>query len=270
MNKLINAYRFLNITSIDVSAGAIICACFFAKVMNVLVLPSAFIALGLTVWIIYTADHLLDAKRLTSTASTQRHRVHQRYFKIFSVLVFLALVADVLAVLMIRKPLFIAGLFLSLFIVLYLIAQRYLNLFKEFCGGILYTVGVTLPALIFGYTEIQLPVVLLIIQFLLTTWINLFLFSLFDKERDEQDNRISFATKMGTSATRTLILLLFVICVSLAIYQIIHFTSHAAVIVLLMDIILVVILLMKNKFAHEDRFRLLGDAVFLLPIFYLL
>jgi len=269
MNRLISAYRFLNVTSIDVTAGAIVCACFFAKAMNVLVRPSAFIALGLSVWIIYTVDHLLDAKKLTSTASTQRHRFHQRYFKIISVLVLLALVADVLAVLMIRKSLFIAGLFLSLLILFYMLAQRYLNLFKEFCGGILYTGGVTLPALIFGYAEVHLPVVLLIIQFLLTTWINLFLFSLFDKERDEQDNRISFATKMGAAATRTLILLLFVICASLAIYQIIHFNLRPAVIVLLMDIILVIILLMKNKFAPEDRFRLLGDAVFLLPLVYL-
>ena len=270
MNRLISAYRFLNATSIDVTAGAIVCAGFFAKVMNVYVRPSAFIALGLSVWIIYTVDHLLDVKRLTSTASTQRHRFHQRYFKIFSVLVVLALVADVLAVLMIRRPLFIAGLFLSLLILFYLLVQRYLNLFKEFCGGILYTGGVTLPVLMFGYTDIQIPVLLLIIQFLFTTWLNLLLFSYFDKERDEKDHHVSFATKMGDTTTKAVIITLLVICVGLGFYQIVFFGSFSAAIILIMDFILALILLMKNKFVLNERFRLLGDAVFLFPIFYLI
>lgn len=270
MHRLINLYRFLNITSVDVSAGAVICACFFAKVMNVYVRPSAFIALGLTVWIIYTVDHLLDAKRIKTIASMQRHRFHQKYFNVLLFFVVVALIADIIAVLVIRESLFIAGAILGILILFYLLIQRYLSIFKEFSGGVLYTLGVTLPSLIFGYDNLDLPYALLIAQFLFTTWINLFLFSLFDKDRDMQDQHISFATRMGIDKTRNIIIILLVLCFFLGSFQIFYYQLYAATIVLLMDGILAIIFFMNQTFSREDRFRLLGDAVFLLPIFFLL
>lgn len=270
MYRLIDLYRFINITSVDIAAGAVICACFFARVMNVYVRPSAFIALGLTVWIIYTVDHLLDAKRVKSTASTQRHRFHQQNFKLLTSLVIVALIVDFISVLLIRKSLFIAGSLLGLLILFYLLVQRYLSVFKELMGGVLYTLGVTLPSLIFGFDRLEWPFALLIVQFLFTTWINLFLFSLFDKDRDMQDHHISFATRMGVPATRNVIIILLILCVCLGFYQILYHQLYAATIVLIMDGILALIFFMNRTFSKEDRFRLLGDAVFLLPLFFLL
>jgi hypothetical protein len=270
MRRLVNLYNFLNITSIDVSAGAVICACFFARVMNADVRPSAFVALGLTVWIIYTVDHLLDAKRLKSVAATKRHRFHQQYFNALLFFVGFAMVVDILAVLMIRESLLVAGSILGLLILFYLVIQRYLDIFKEFVGGVLYTLGVTLPSILFGYDRFELPFALLIVQFLFTAWINLFLFSLFDKDRDTQDDHVSFATRMGVRATRNIIIILLMLCVCLAFYQILYHQIYAALIVLIMDCVLGLIFFMNRTFSQDDRFRLLGDAVFLLPIFFLL
>jgi hypothetical protein len=270
MRKLIKAYEYLNVLSIDVSAGAVVCAFFFVRVMQLDVRTVAFIALGLTVWIIYTTDHLSDARKLTSTASTMRHQFHQHYFRRIRLLLVVALLADLVFVMMIREPLFLAGLILGMFILLYLLTQRFLKVFKEFWGGILYTTGVTLPMLTFGYQQLSIPVILLIIQFLVTTWINLLLFSLFDKEKDEQDGRVSFATTMGPTATKKTVVLLLTFCFGLGFYLITFHKFFAAGIILFMDAALAAIFALRNRATKEEEFRLVGDAVFLLPLLYLL
>ena len=71
---LSKAYRLINILSIDVVAGAVCSALFFARLLQVSLLPYGIISLALTVWIIYTADHLLDAKRVEGVATTRRCR----------------------------------------------------------------------------------------------------------------------------------------------------------------------------------------------------
>ena len=63
MSKILRLCQTLNILSIDIAAGAVICCAFFADILGVSVLPYGFITLGLTVWIIYTVDHLLDVWR---------------------------------------------------------------------------------------------------------------------------------------------------------------------------------------------------------------
>ena len=57
-------YQYINILSLDIAAGAVISAVFFAQIFNVQIKPYGLLALGLTVWIIYTVDHLRDAKKI--------------------------------------------------------------------------------------------------------------------------------------------------------------------------------------------------------------
>jgi hypothetical protein len=73
----------MNILSLDVVAGAVAGALFFGEILQVQLSFSVLTALGLTVWIIYTLDHLRDAKQILNVASTDRHRFHQEHFKPF-------------------------------------------------------------------------------------------------------------------------------------------------------------------------------------------
>src|SRR6476659_9916470 len=93
MHKLSRYYKLANILSLDVVAGAVICSIFFSQVFNTVIRVSGIISLALSVWIIYTVDHLLDARRITRQASTVRHRFHQKNQKIlYSVLLLAFLV----------------------------------------------------------------------------------------------------------------------------------------------------------------------------------
>lgn len=270
MQRLISIYRFLNIISVDVALGAVVSSLFFAKIMNANVRAFAYVALGLTVWIVYTIDHLLDAKRLTVTASTQRHKFHQHNFNTLIVLVVFAMIIDGFAVLSIRSSLLAAGLLLSSVIAFYLLLQRYLSPFKEFFGGILYTAGVVLPAALFG-TEVNTGQnILLIIHFTIVVWMNLFLFSMFDHVHDKTHNYVSFTTKMGETKTKIVIVVLFLFSIFIWVYQLNNHDRYASSILLLMNIVLFVIFWKKESLADNELYRFAGDAVFLLPLIYII
>src|SRR5260221_9904362 len=124
MKKILATYRIINILSLDVAAGAVVSASFFARIFNVTILPQGLISLGLTVWIIYTADHLLDAKKLKQAASTERHRFHQQHFNILSVAMLLAMLVDFTQIYFIRNVVFRAGLWLSFIVAIYFLVQH--------------------------------------------------------------------------------------------------------------------------------------------------
>lgn len=270
MQRLIKIYRILNIISIDVALGAVVSSLFFARIMNADVRAVAYVALGLTVWIVYTIDHLLDAKRLTVIASTSRHKFHQQNVNLLIALVVVAMIADGFAVLSIRRSLLEAGVLLSLIIAFYLLLQRYLSPFKEFFGGILYTAGVILPATLFGVEVNTRPHLLLIVHFSSVVWMNLFLFSMFDAVHDKENNYVSFTTKMGESKTKVVIIVLLLFSILLWVYQLNNNEWYAASILLLMSVVLFIIFLKEESLAGNELYRFIGDAVFLLPLVYIM
>ena len=81
MDTLIRFYRMCNLLSLDVAGGAVVCALFFSKLLSVTPYVQGMIALGLTVWVIYTADRLLDVRALKNAAASERHKFHQQYQK---------------------------------------------------------------------------------------------------------------------------------------------------------------------------------------------
>jgi hypothetical protein len=271
MKRAIHIYNLLNILSVDIAAGAVVCTAFFAKIFDVYIKPFGYISLGLTVWIIYTVDHLLDARNTQHTAATLRHRFHQWHFKtLFSIVVIAALI-DVVQLFFIRRQLIISGLILASLIVIYLLIQRYLRFVKELFGALLYSGGVLLAPLSLMITPLSLMQALLISQFFITAFINLLLFSWFDKVNDTLDKHQSFTTFFGESATLAVLLILFSINGILAIIQIkTCMYSIPSSIIFSMNMILFMIMILRKHFAVNERYRLLGDAIFILPILYVM
>ncbi len=271
MKKILGIYKIINILSLDVAAGAVICASFFGRLLEVSILPQGLTSLGLTVWIIYTADHLLDARKLKQDASTQRHRFHQRHFKSLLLVLIVAVLVDATQIYFIRSMVFVTGLALSFLVGIYFLIQQRIGFLKEFFGTLLYTGGVLLAPLSVN-DQLSSSIILLILQFGITAWINLLLFSWMDKSRDEKDSHRSFATTFGLMMTRRILLLLFAVIGALGIIQfvIFSFDTMATLIIMLMNVLLLLIFLKRDYFEREDRYRLLGDAVFLLPVIYLI
>ncbi|GHN00466.1 hypothetical protein WSM22_19550 [Cytophagales bacterium WSM2-2] len=270
MKNLFRFYRLLNILSLDIVAGAVICASFFSRIFDITILPYGLISLGLTVWIIYTTDHLLDARKVKQLASTERHRFHQRHFNLLLVLLTIAIIVDIIQLLFIRKAVFMEGLVLASIVVLYFALQRQLQSLKELFGALLYSGGVLLIPLSLRNEVISSSQMILIVQFILTAFINLLIFSWFDRRYDEQDNRTSFTTMMGEKATLQTLIALFLVQGIFSLSQIVFWYNPFEVILVLMNGVLLLISIRKKYFEIGDRYRLLGDAIFLLPLIYLL
>jgi len=266
-------WRTLNILSLDVAAGAVVGCAFFSNLLGVAPLPHAFIILGLTVWIIYTTDHLVDAWQITrqgAEAASERHRYHQRHFTPLLLLVVVASFVVGMEVFFIRKPVLISGAVLATCVVGYLLFQRHLKIAKEAAGALLYTVGVILaPSSLLGRAMNGYEIGL-VAAFGLTAFVNLLLFSLFDRRGDLRDNHPSLAVAIGEKGTRRLLLIILCLVVILCLWLIgASPYPGPAVVVVVMNGFLLLIFSATNFFAVHDRYRRLGDSIFLLPLLYL-
>lgn len=272
MSAFRRAYRYVNILSIDTAVGAVVSAMFFAKLIAANVWIYGKVALGLTVWIIYTADHLLDARKVKGEASSERHRFHQKHFRLLLSVMVVAVIIDLIMVSFMRKSLLQYGIALSVVVALYLIISRYLKMLKEIFIAFIYTLGVMLPGLADREHLMDQWDLLLMFNFGLIAVANLLIFSWFDVQKDQTDGHPSFVTFYGRRKTKTVVYGLFAALVAISIYLIAvrAYDILPTITLLIMMVVLIRILQRDRFFAVRDRFRYAGDAVFFLPGLYLI
>lgn len=256
----------------DVAAGAVCSAAWFALLFGAQVKPYAFISLGLTVWIIYTTDHLLDVAHVKTPASTERHRFHQRHFTTLIIILAVAVLADIIFVFFIRKIIFQWGAVLATAMIFYFLIQRYLIYVKELVVALLFSCGVLLPSFSLTETFPDGEMLLLPGSFVLTALINLLLFSWFDQASDTNDNRASFATQVGERKTKRVIVFLFILNALVMIVSVVLVPESYIHVILMFSMNLVLIFLFTRKEYVEvhDRYRILGDSIFFIPLLYII
>jgi hypothetical protein len=269
MKALNSFYQYINILSLDVVAGAMISALFFARIFDVSVSLYELLALALTVWIIYTLDHLRDARSIPKIASTDRHRFHQKYFRVILTILLMVLLVDFALIWFVPRSVLMAGLALWLVVLIYLAFQRYLKFLKEFFVACLYTAGVLLPSLAMLTAHLQPLHFLLMGKFFITALMNLLLFSLYDYKEDRNQQQHSFVTWFGPASTRYGILFLGLMNILSGLW-IWVFNPGVALIFISMNLMLLAILLFQKHLLENNYFRILGDAVFFIPLLYLL
>lgn len=258
-------YRYINILSIDVALGAMLSAAFFVHLVGFTILPAGAASLGLTVWVIYTVDHLLDALKLKTLASTVRHRFHQVYFweMVVAVMVVLTIISTLLF--FIRTEIFQSGIILFVLVVVYLVVHRFLNYLKEFLVAVLYTGGVLIPALTRTASPLQFLLSPECFIFLIAALLNLLLFSWYEMKQDKVDGHPSFANYFGEQFTRNIIIILFTAQGILLVYLLSTHFGMESIILFAMNAVLALLIIFPNVFRQLERYRLVGDAIFLFP-----
>ena len=270
MSPLFRFFQRVNILSLDIVGGAISSALFFGQILDVQIKSIGLVALGLTVWVIYTIDHLRDARKIVRPAATLRHRFHQENFRVLLFIVVVAIIADAFAIFFIRRQVFEWGLVLTAAVALYLAFHRSLRFLKEFFVALLYTAGVLLLSVTVSPVHLSTPHYLIIIQFAITAWTNLLLFSWFDQVFDQRNEQNSFVTILGRETAQTFLYGLFAASFLLTILQFLMEIEIAPVLILsLMNAILFLIFVFRGHLEKDDKYRLIGDAVFLLPLILL-
>ena len=154
-----------------------------------------YLALPLSTWAIYLADHLIDVYRNKNDYPTPRHQFIKKYFRQIILLVILISIID--AFVLIKEfnlLMFLSGIPLLLLVILHFILVRInpqiksLINNKEFAVSGIYASGIYLSPLFVLYADGK-DVIALVICFLIffgITFINLLMISIIEFDYDKQ------------------------------------------------------------------------------------
>jgi hypothetical protein len=139
-----------NLLSLDAPVVALVWQDFLARVTATPLRPPARIVLGLTVWVVYLVDRLLDVRRPAETVEASRHQFYRRHRSFAVALTAVALLADIGVSLAFLRPLILRNGFIVLGAVLFYLAAVHgvfrWRLPKELAVALLFTAGTFLVA----------------------------------------------------------------------------------------------------------------------------
>ena len=237
---------------------------------------ASLVALALCVWLIYTADHLLDAYKLQKkVANTVRHRYHQTRFKAIAIAWIVVAILSIGVLFFLSHRLIYYGILLTGGVLVYFILNKYTAVVgwlpKEFMTALLYTIGVFLPALAVSDASMHWNLGVLSAQYFFLALGNLLLFSWFEVETDQQDGHESFARRTGRPFTQRIVWLCLAAVIGSSAFMLLAVTSSLTSwavqsTVFLMGAVLLLISLRPAYFRVQARYRWLGDGIFLLPV----
>ena len=190
MAFLQSVYRLISRLSLDVVAGAVAGLLFFSRLFHTDLDPLVYQLLGMAVWCIYTLDHILDARKLTSPISS-RHAFYQRYggilwlFVVPTVLFGLSLAYRVLGL---GKELYFSlGLGLAILLTMLFLrkAGKAAGLIKEFSTAVFYVLGIAwLPLLRLEGIDWTWQNLIFIPAYIGLAFLNLLMLSFLDRKDD--------------------------------------------------------------------------------------
>jgi len=269
MKEVIKLYRLFNLLSLDVAVGAVIGSLFFAKIFNLVPSYPSLVSLGLTVWIIYTTDRLLDIRDVMGEAASERHRFHQRNQTKLKYWLVVVLIIDIVLIFFMPFKILKYGIFLSLAVVIYILLRKKLHISKELLVATLYTFGVILPS--WPENQMSSAQYLIVLLFFLIALINLIIFSWYEKENDLRDRQDSVATLVEEITIHYLLIGIFIITFSISFYLLFQPPYHfISMVFIAMAATLLLLFTCKRFLIRNDYYRVLGDSVFIFPIVYLL
>jgi hypothetical protein len=265
-------FKYLKIYSIDVALGAVVSAWFFGKVILVDIPWFIYLIIALTVWSIYTADHLVDAKKLGSRQGPDRYLYHRKYFNPALAFVIGAIVASLLmAAFLLPYELLINGFILGSVVIIYfllrlLIPSVFAGL-KELIAAIVYTAGVALPAYFYMYS-FSFYFIVAGLQFFCLVFANLLICAIWDESWDKLHSYNSMAVAFGKKFIKVIISSLIAISALSAAIGIFIYSGHALkiqLIILLMNGGLILAYYFGQKMKEHTQ-RLVIDSIFFIPL----
>jgi 4-hydroxybenzoate polyprenyltransferase len=269
MREVAKLYRLFNVLSLDVAAGAVVGALFIAKIYDVIPSITSLISLGITVWIIYTIDRLLDVRDAKGEVASERHRFHKRNQKGLLQWLLFMMMMDFVLIFFIPTLIMKRGILLAVIVLIYILLRRQLYFLKELFVALLYTAGIAIPSM--PENQVSVEASLPLLALFLIALLNLIIFSWYERENDRNEKQDSLATIVNEMAIRFILVCLFIIALSISGYLILYSAeSFLPQVFFLMIAILFLIVWQKRFFDRNDYYRLLGDSIFLLPLIYIL
>ncbi|MCH7401509.1 hypothetical protein ACFOUP_13765 [Belliella kenyensis] len=272
MKELAQVYRNLNLLSIDVVCGSLAGMYLFAHLLRTPLSKEVYLLLALVVWLIYTLDHLLDARYANNIPSTARHAFHLKYSKVLwgmvflvsSVVLSLLILCDGLQVLIL--PGILAGIVIALPLLISQFWLKKLSFLKELIIAIGYVVGISQAPIIMHNGLIPQETYYIAGLYTLVAYVNLLMLSFADKETDKNDGFEAITTWLNAANLKALINGIFLITCLLALVLFVFLRSYFHIYTSLLLLIFMIHLRLfysKNRSIYQKR--LLTEASFVLP-----
>jgi len=236
------------------------------------------VVLALVVFIIYTADRLLDVRKYALGASrlplSARHQFHRHYAPLLGWAVIGAAVLVIILAFFLPVSVVKFGIVLGAICVAYvgavfrLPSKHTALLLKEPLVATLYTAGV------WGSVWVQRPVISSIdtaecLMFLGIAFQNLLLFAIMEQEESPSQPMFSLATEWGIDRCDIILrwLTFGIIATGLILCFLTkdRFAQRSAIMLALMSLTLYGIQRYPDYFLKHERYRWLGDGVFWMP-----
>lgn len=258
-------YRVIHLLSIDVVVGAVVLLHFFSSFYQVKTHWAVYLLLAISVWCIYTYDHLKDSKKAKAPLRLRYH-FHLRNENTLRALVYVLLFTGILLVFYLDFQLLLWGLILTILSLFYLFLQFRLSLhgIKEVYVSLIYTSGILLAP----FLERQKFDPIVFFSLMVLSLSNLFIFSYIDYKEDKKDQFFSVATIWGPMLLKKYLMIL--LSLGLAISLLASETNGRLVYFLVAFLIYTVIVIRIDRINQKSTIRILCDGVFLIPILFLL
>ena len=274
-------YRHFHYLGLDIVLGALASSCFAARLFGTNPGLIWWITLALTVWLLYTGDHMMDAWRHRKKVQREMHYFLLKHRRL--VIYSLGVVAVVNAMLIInlldkdvfKYALILAGLVLLFYAMRHVFRKnRFLFIPGEVFVLLLYLAGTWLgPAASVegGFVTSQGLIALIYAGVLL---MNLGVISLYDIQLDSRMGIASLAHILGKKRTKTLLIgtgvgIFLVSVLQFLVFEADRYSQFALILVGMATILLLVVYL-PSRFRQNDLYRWTADAVLFMGFLSLL
>lgn len=265
-------YRYLHFLSLDIVLGALASSCFAARLFGADPGWIWWITLALTVWLLYTGDHMLDALKHRKKIERELHYFMMKNRKTLIYTMGVVAVADVMLILnlmdheLMKYGLVLAGLVLLFYAMRHVLKKnRAFIIPGEFFVLLLYMAGTWLGPAVARGSGFEVGHGMIALFFAGMLLINLGVISLYDIKLDSRMGITSLANQLGMKRTKNLMMgtALSIYLVSLLQFLVfeVNRDSQFALIVSGMVTILLLVLYFPSRFRKNDYYRLVADAV---------
>jgi len=269
-------YHIINALSLDIALGAGVLSLVLGRYMGLTVPVFVLLALVISVWMIYTIDHLLDARSIAHQAASFRHHFHQHFQREIFCLLFLAAIGLLIILIQLPPITIFYGIPVVLGVLVYFTLNRLLglNFQKEILVAVLYVIGVYIGPYSLSSGNIPKEMNFLLFQLALMAWANLLIFGIYELEEDKKDGLKSTVTSWGERKSGILVKLLILATFSLCIVGLWLFAEDVGYVKLQMTFIFMNGVLGTLYFRRESlsqnglQYRYFGDGIFFMPVAY--
>ncbi len=266
-------FQLFQAFSLDVVVGSLAIGFFAVQLLHVHPNPWWWLVLALSVWVVYTGDHLLDGFQRKQAATMFRHRIHYRFRYLFMVVLLLAaLSAVVLTRVFLDSRIFQGGLALGLAALVYLglvylARKRGFYFQKELVISLFYVAGIWLAPVIWQGSSFSYVLIAGVAILFLLAWAEGLIMACFEHEYDSVDKTHSFSTFYGLARTKKLsaVLLISALTFSLVVAFSKPVFQREFILLAVLSAFLILLLIFPSFFKQKGRYRLLGEFSFWLP-----